>query len=237
MKNTKKAALLAVIFATAAIISGCGQNQEKTAVKEAPKTEQKTTQKDPSQTGASETASVPKGTKLGINMASSAIEWEGKKVTGKHNGTVNLKNGELYVEGDKITGGSFDIDFTTIKVLDLADAETNGKLTGHLKSDDFFGAAKFPTGNFTVSSVEPVKDDKGNNMKVRGTLTIKGIANEVSFPAKINMESGKVNATADFSIDRTKWDIKYGSGKFFENLGDKMINDEFSIRLKLTAGA
>ena len=123
----------------------------------------------------------------------------------------------------------------SIIVLDIEDPENNGKLIGHLKSDDFFSSEKFPTGEFKITEVSEVTDGSGNTHNIKGNLTIKGIEKNISFPANINIGDSKLTAAADFDIDRTEYDIKYGSGKFFDDLGDKMINDNFNINFELTA--
>lgn len=170
------------------------------------------------------------GEKKEISASDSKLEWIGKKVTGQHNGTVNISSGEVIVDNNEVTGGSFEIDFTTIKVLDIEDAESNTKLTNHLKSGDFFAADDHPRGKFEITSLSKISGDKYN---VTGDLNIKGIGKEISFPAVIKISDGKVNATAEFEIDRTLWDIQFRSEKFFEDLGDKLIDDNFKIKLNL----
>jgi polyisoprenoid-binding protein YceI len=234
MKTRILAMLCLFLFGSAVILSGC--SKEETAKKNETSKKSEQTQSTTNDNKES-TYPTPSGTKLPINASASKLEWEAGKVTGKHEGTVKIKNGDIYVESDKVTGGIFEIDFTSIEVLDLKDAESNAKLTNHLKSDDFFSASSHPVGKFTIASVEPYSDAKGNNMKINGTLTIKGIAKPVSFPATIKIEKGKVSASADFTVDRTQWDIKFRSGKFYENLGDKLIYDDFRIKLNLFAGA
>ncbi|MFM2285794.1 MAG: hypothetical protein RLZZ543_1291 [Bacteroidota bacterium] len=114
--------------------------------------------------------------------------------------------------------------------------EFNAKLLGHLKSDDFFSVEKNPEAQFEIVKVEAASDAaSGNNSTVTGNLTIKGIAKSITFPANITIEPAQLTAKAEFNIDRTEWDIKYGSGKFFQDLGDKMINDEFTVKFNLTA--
>lgn len=180
--------------------------------------------------GASENAD-----NYNVDLGASKVEWIGRKVTGQHNGTVEITSGDLKVDNGELAAGKFEIDFNSIKVLDLEDAESNAKLTGHLKSEDFFSAEKHPKATFEITKVEKVSDDKGNNYKVDGNLTIKGITKNISFPAKVNIAGDKLTAQADFNIDRTQWDIKYGSGKFFEGLGDKAIYDDFNIKFDITA--
>ena len=175
---------------------------------------------------------------LNVNVSESIVNWLGKKVTGQHEGTIGISKGTVELDKDnKVTGGSFDIDMKAIKDNDLTDAENNAKLIGHLSSDDFFAISKFPVTKFEIVSVSPLNDAKQPNFNsnVSGKLTIKDVTKAISFPADIKFENGVLTAKADFDIDRTEFGLKYGSGKFFENLGDKMINDNFGIKFNLTA--
>jgi polyisoprenoid-binding protein YceI len=170
---------------------------------------------------------------VAIDTSSSSIKWVGKKVTGQHNGTVNLKSGEVDVEGNKVNGGHFEIDMTSIKVLDLTDAKDNAKLTGHLKSDDFFGVEKNPVATFKITSVKPLKGKKDANAEITGDLTIKGITNPVTFPAWVEAKDGKGSAKGKFPIDRTLYNVRYNSGKYVPNIGDKMIYDNFDVEIDI----
>jgi polyisoprenoid-binding protein YceI len=165
-----------------------------------------------------------------INTAASSIGWVGKKVTGQHNGTVKVADGSLEVTNGKITGGEFTIDMNSIVCEDLKDASTNAKLIGHLKSDDFFAVAKHPTAIFKIKNAFPgaVKNGK-QSYKIVGNLTIKGITKHVEFDAQTQTKGNQIMATAAFKIDRSKWDIRYGSGSFFDELGDKMIYDDIEL--------
>jgi polyisoprenoid-binding protein YceI len=160
-----------------------------------------------------------------IDNQKSKITWIGRKVTGQHAGTINLSEGSFKVKGNKIAGGSFIIDMTTLK-----DEEANQKLEGHLKSDDFFSTDKNPTATFVTSKIESKGSDQ---YVVKGSLTIKGITNEIEFPATIQIANGQINAKAKILVDRTKFDIKFRSGNFFENLGDKAIEDNFELNVDL----
>ena len=168
-----------------------------------------------------------------VNTSKTNLKWVASKVTGKHDGTLKMASGSLMSDGKTVTGGSFDIDMTTITCTDISDKETNGKFLGHLKSDDFFSVEKYKTARFEIMKVVPKTE---NEYEVSGKMTIKGITNEITFPATITTSSTGVKAVAKITLDRTKWDIKYGSGKFFESLGDKAINDDFVIDLNLEAG-
>jgi len=166
----------------------------------------------------------------------STVGWLAKKVTGEHNGSIMVANGEINVEENAITAGNFTIDMKSIKVLDIpADNENNGKLTGHLNSPDFFNTDSFPTAEFAITKATALENNPDANHIVYGNLTIKGITQEISFPAMVNISESALTAKANFSIDRTLWDIRYGSGKFFEDLGDKTIYDEFELTLDLNA--
>ncbi|NTD96845.1 YceI family protein [Agrobacterium tumefaciens] len=163
-----------------------------------------------------------------VDPAKSTITWVGKKVTGSHNGTIALQSGTLNVDGKKVIGGTFTIDMNSIK-----DADGSAKLEGHLKADDFFGTAKFPTSTFVITKVA----GSGASLTVTGNLTIKGITKPVSFPATVAVNAdGTVSALAGkILVDRTKYDIRYGSKSFFDSIGDKAIDDNFEIGVKLVA--
>jgi polyisoprenoid-binding protein YceI len=170
------------------------------------------------------TVSVSAQTKK-IDAAKSSINWLGKKVTGQHNGTVNFKEGNLVFRGKKVTGGNFVVDMTSLTATDLQ-GEYQGKLNGHLKADDFFGTDKFPTATLVFKKVVT---KSATTFTVTGNLTIKGITKPITFDLATTANS----ATAKFNVDRTKYDIKYGSGSFFSNIGDKAINDEFELDVTL----
>lgn len=163
----------------------------------------------------------------GVNPEKSNLKWVGKKVTGQHNGIISVSDGSLTVNDGNITAGTFTIDMTSIEVLDLT-GDMKGKLEGHLASDDFFSVANNPTATFTITKAE---SKGGNKFDITGNLTIKGITNEISFPAKVVLNKAGFIADAEFTIDRTKWDVRYGSGSFFEGLGDKTIYDDIELKL------
>lgn len=169
-------------------------------------------------------------TKLNVDTAKSQVNWKGYKVLGSHEGTIVIKDGNLDFDGDQLTGGSFTIDMTTINCTDL-EGEYKGKLEGHLKSDDFFGVSNFPTANFTITKV--ASRGKAGEYKVVGNLTIKGITKEIKFNAVISEKDGQTIATAPIKIDRSEFNVKYGSGSFFDNLGDNTIYDEFDLNVNL----
>ena len=170
-----------------------------------------------------------------ISPAESSISWVGRKVTGSHAGTVPVKDGEVMLNGEAIASGRFGIDLAGVKVTDIPDPKNNSKLVGHLKSPDFFSAELFPTVQFTIDSATPMVNPlpTGENTTIKGTLSIKGISKPVEFPARVAIKDGVAEATGKAKLDRTQWDIRYGSGKFFQGLGDKLIYDEFEVDFQL----
>jgi polyisoprenoid-binding protein YceI len=160
-----------------------------------------------------------------VDASKSTVAWIGKKVTGQHNGTINLKEGALVFKKKKLKGGTFTVDMTSINTTDLT-GEYKGKLDGHLKADDFFGTDKYPTSKLDFKLIS---DNGDNTYNVTANLTIKDVTAPVNF--KITVK-GNV-ATTTLKIDRTKYGIKYGSGSLFDNLGDKTINDEFQLDVTL----
>ena len=176
--------------------------------------------------GSTAFASTPvEVVKKEVKTAESTVTWKGYKVTGSHYGTINLKEGALMFDGDQLTGGEFVVDMTSLISTDL-EGESKGKLEGHLKSDDFFGVANNPTSKLVFTSV---KASGKNSYQVTGDLTIKGKTNPVTFDVSVYGNK----ATATMKVDRSKYDVRYGSGSFFDNLGDKTIYDEFDLVVDL----
>jgi polyisoprenoid-binding protein YceI len=168
-----------------------------------------------------------------IDASKTTITWLGKKVTGEHTGAVKVAKGELIVDGGELKGGSVEVDIKSMTCTDITDKEMNGKLIGHLKSDDFFSADKFPTSSLKITSIKAGKT-KGQ-YDITADLTIKGKTNAITFPATVKIKGNELTADATMTIDRTKYDIRYGSKSFFDNLGDKVIYDEFTLTIKLVA--
>lgn len=165
-----------------------------------------------------------------VDLENSTVTWKAYKVTGEHAGTVQLKSGALQYEEDKLVGGSFEIDMTSIKVTDLQ-GEWAGKLEGHLKSPDFFGVEKHPSAKLEITRV--ISRGTPGDYKVLANLTIKENTNPIKFFANIAEKEGKTVAIADITVDRSEYDVQYGSGSFFDDLGDKTIYDEFDLSVSL----
>jgi polyisoprenoid-binding protein YceI len=161
-----------------------------------------------------------------VDVSKSVILWEGKKVTGKHEGTINFASGTLDFKKDKIKGGEMVVDMTSINTTDLKGGKKES-LDKHLKNDDFFGVEKHPTAKIVFKKIKALKD---NNYKITADLTIKGITKPIDFNLKVENANA---AIAELNVNRTLYDIKYGSGSFFDNLGDKAIDNNFKLSVKL----
>lgn len=158
------------------------------------------------------------------DVKESKITWKGTKILGSHTGTIDLKEGYLEMDGDNLKGGVFIVDMTSIVNTDLSDGSKQ-KLEGHLKSEDFFGVEKFPAATLTIKSATK----KGNTYTVTSDLTIKGITEPLIF----ELAMGSTGARALLTIDRTKYNIKYKSGSYFDSLGDGAISDDFELDIMM----
>lgn len=178
------------------------------------------------------TEAAPKAN-YSVNTDESKVVWKATKVTGSsHSGTVNIKTGSLKFSGKELSGGTFVIDMTSIANTDMEDGEWKDKLVAHLKNDDFFSVDKFPTATLTITDVK----SKGNgSYTVTSDVTIKGQTNSVTFDAEVASSGKNATATAVITIDRSKFNVRYGSNSFFDNLGDKAINDDFVLSISLTS--
>jgi polyisoprenoid-binding protein YceI len=164
-------------------------------------------------------------TKKEVEIKKSKVVWKAYKVTGSHTGTIVLKQGALTFRKNALIGGKFTIDMTTITNTDQ-NGEYKQKLEGHLKSNDFFGVKTYPTATLVFNKANPLGK---NSYVISGDLTIKGITNPISF--EISIYGNK--ASASLKIDRAKYNVRYGSTSFFDNLKDKAIYDEFDLIVDL----
>lgn len=161
-----------------------------------------------------------------VDASKSKLMWKGKKISSEHYGNIELKSGTIKIIDDKIETGDFIIDMTSITNKDLTDAEYNKKLVGHLKSDDFFSVSKFPTASLKITESSTFTNDE---CVAEADLTIKGITNKVKFTVK---RDGKV-LSALVTFDRSKYDVRYGSNAFFDNLGDKAIDNNITLDVRV----
>jgi len=176
-------------------------------------------------------AVLPAQKKLVADAAATVIDWKGDKIVGSfHVGTIDLKSGWLTVDGTSVTGGEFIVDMNSIKNTDVKDEKMRERLIGHLKSDDFFGVEKFPHSKLVITGSSKTADGK---TLFRGNLTIKEATHPVEFTATESKSGNSVTYVAAISFDRSLYDVRFGSGKFFSNLGDNAINDEIKLNVKL----
>lgn len=160
-----------------------------------------------------------------INLEKSSLEWTGKKVTGQHTGNIELKSGDLVFYEGKLLKGLFKIDMNSITCSDLK-GESAAKLVKHLKNEDFFNTNEFPE---AILNFREVKQIEGSSYLIIADLTIKGITKTIEFNADVRENK----ASAVINVDRSKYDIRYGSSSFFDQLGDKAIDDIFVIKIDL----
>ena len=166
-----------------------------------------------------------------VDVTTSVLNWKGSKPTGDHNGTVSLKSGGLLVEDGKITAGEFIVDMNTIVNLDMKGKKGATNIENHLKSEDFFEVAAYPTAKFVITKVE----ENAGKLAVTGNLNIKDVTKSITIPATLSEVDGAyVFKSENFNIDRADFNVKYKSKKFFDNLKDKFVNDlvEMSFEVK-----
>lgn len=166
-----------------------------------------------------------------IDTKESVVTWKGSMLIGpnSHTGYIHISKGELMIENGQLMGGAAEIDMNTIED---ETHRSNSGLIKHLKDPDFFDVKKFPISTIVLAKATSIN---GENKKVTGNLTIKGITHPVTFPAKIEIKDGIVKMNGRLVIDRTKWDIRYKSGKFYENLADEAISDSIEFHIKIVA--
>lgn len=164
-----------------------------------------------------------------IDKKESVVTWKGSSVEGAHTGYVYISKGELMIENGELMGGTVAVDMSTIEG---DDHRSDNNLINHLKDPDFFDVKKFPLSTIVITEVETINVE---TKKVTGNLTIKGITHPVSFPANMEVNDGIVKANGKLVIDRTKWDVRYNSGKFYDNLADKTISDSIEFHIKIVA--
>ena len=185
-------------------------------------------------TDAEEVAeSTSVSSKYKVNTEASTIAWKGFKPTGTHNGTIALESGVMNAKDGAIESGTFLVDMKSIVVSDIpAEEEGNAKLTGHLKSADFFDVEAYPSAVFTVTGFE-TKDGKS---MLSGNLKMKDTENNITIPVTVNETDNMLSIKSEtFTIDRSKWNVRYGSKSFFDDLGDSFINDDIELQIEVVA--
>lgn len=176
------------------------------------------------------------GDSYGVIVEESTVDWTGKKAGKEHEGNINLSSGLFYVDGEKITGGEFILDMTTMVNNDLDDDVQNAKLISHLKSEDFFEVVTYPTAKFELTGVGAIQDEDGNTHKVEGNLTIKDVTKGITFPAAIHMDGASLTASADIIFNRADWNVRYGSETHFPDIvADHVISNSIELNISLMA--
>ena len=163
-----------------------------------------------------------------IDKKESVVTWKGSSVEGAHTGYVYISKGELMIENGELMGGTVAVDMSTIEG---DDHRSDNNLIKHLKDPNFFDVKKFPSSTIAITRASINAEDN----EITGNLTIKGITHPVSFPAKVEVNDGIVKANGKLVIDRTKWDVRYKSGKFFDNLKDQAISDSIEFNMQIVA--
>ena len=181
-------------------------------------------------------ATKPHTDHVRVDSEKSTVKWKGSKITEGHDGFIKIQEGVLMIEHGTLVGGSISIDMNTITNSDIESEKYKAKLEGHLKSDDFFYVEKFPISTLKIR--EAIKTavpggDLRSSYTIVADLTIKGITHTIDFVADVNINKLEFSATAKIKIDRTQWDIKYHSGNYVKDLGDKLILDEIEFDISL----
>lgn len=170
-----------------------------------------------------------------VDTNRSYVRWEGKKLLGSHHGRLLLNESEIEMKNGKISAGEFSVRMDSITCLDIEDPKLNQQLINHLKRPDFFGVEQFPVSNLKIKmSIPNPTAKKGQpNYTIIADLKIKDSTHTITFPAEIRLTDKEMKATSEFNFDRTKYDIKFNSLKFFPDIGDKMIDDMVNLQITL----
>ncbi|WP_037315404.1 YceI family protein [Salegentibacter sp. Hel_I_6] len=172
-----------------------------------------------------------------VDTSASTIEWQGSKPTGEHTGTIRLSEGTFSANDSIIESGNFVIDMQSIEVTDL-EGDDKKDLEAHLmgtvegKEGDFFNATKYPEATFEVTEIT----EKDGQKMLSGNLTIKEETKNISFPVTIDQSGDSIEITSEeFSIDRTNWNVNFGSKSVFDGLGDNFVSDDITLKINLKA--
>ena len=170
-----------------------------------------------------------------VNTDNSTVKWKGSKIADGHEGVIKIQKGVLMIEHGKLVGGEFGIDMNSISCSDIESEKKNKYLVDHLKSDDFFDVEHFPAATIRITKALPIKESDRGNYLIIADLTIKGITHPITFGADVKISGKSYIATAKIKIDRTRWNVRYNSGNFFKDLGDKLILDEIEFDIYLVS--
>lgn len=188
--------------------------------------------------GAAVPETILKDGLYGIDSAASRLEWTGRNLNGRHNGTISVSGGEVEVKNGGLAGGSVTLDMRSIADLDLKDEGYNRMLVSHLKSDDFFDVDTYPSAIYAISGSELLPETSSSSLiyRVTGTLELKGVRKDLPLMAEVVPQpDDQLKARVLCDLDRTRWGVLYGSGRFFEKLGMHLVNEIVTVELFLAA--
>jgi len=176
-------------------------------------------------------------TTLNVLPEESRMIWTGRKVTGEHTGGLLPKQGSLTMKDGRLSGAMMVVDMRSITCTDISNPSSNARLVAHLNSPDFFHTEEHPEATFRSTAIEAIDGARPGkpNHRVTGDLTIKGITHPITFEVLLFEADGWTRAAANITFDRSKWDIRHGSGSFFEGLGDRLIHDDVDLTFDLRA--
>lgn len=192
----------------------------------------------PVEGGAARQISPPLEGERPVDLRESRVEWTGRNLLNRHAGTVPLTSGKLVFQNGWLSGGDFALDLAGLTCTDIADPALNRGLLEHLHGDDFFDVARFPVAWFVIRQTEPVPGGTPGapNLRVTGDFTLKAVTRPLAFPAVAGRTpDGRAAMQAVLAFDRTRWDVRYGSGKLFHRLGKHLVNDLVEIQVRLVA--
>ncbi len=173
-----------------------------------------------------------------LDLEKSIIKWTGANLTNSHTGTLRFTGGEFRLRQGRLEDAKFQIDMKSLVCNDIKDAASNQMLVRHLSSDDFFDVAKYPTAKLQLTAAEALLPGTAGspNYELIGRLTLKGVTDQITFPAIIgHTDPQTIAAQAYLQFDRTRWDVQYGSGRFFALLGKHLVNDLVQLHLIISA--
>jgi polyisoprenoid-binding protein YceI len=178
------------------------------------------------------TTFAQKEVKYILDIKKSVIYWNGRKMMGSHQGTINFKSGTIVFKDKKLVSASFIVDMNSIKNTDIEDPEKNKNLVTHLKSDDFFNVEKFPEAQMVVTKIDRKPRD---DYFLIGKLTIRGKSSDVKMPVTFAFNGDRLSSNITCAFDRSKHDVKFGSESFFAKIGDKIIYDDIDLNVFIEA--
>lgn len=182
-----------------------------------------------------ESPTFPSGRFL-LDLTESRVEWLGRNLLNKHSGHLPIQSGYLDIQNETLTGGEIVFAMNEVTCDDLAGNPYHDVLIAHLRSDDFFDTEQFPEARLSLQQASRIPGAAlgSQNLEVEAELTLKGITHSIQFTAAAGLDAeGRYGAQAALSIDRTRWGVLYGSGRFFSRLAGHLVNDQIEIQVRI----